>query len=61
MTMLLYYGTPDGALIAPEMWKLFPQMLYMIAGNDGDIDGGYAFEFLANSSPCIQNFISKDP
>jgi|688.fasta_scaffold175468_2 hypothetical protein len=24
MTLLIYYGTPKGCCVAPEMWKLMP-------------------------------------
>lgn len=53
INMLVYYGTPKGAKIAPEMWKLLPQMMYMVAGADDDVDGGYGFEFLNLASVCI--------
>lgn len=43
------------------MWKLLPQIMYMVAGQDDDVDGGYGFEFLNLASVCIQNFIAKDP
>jgi len=36
-------------------------MLYIVGGKPGDVDGGYAFEYLNNIAPCIQNFIAKDP
>ena len=36
-------------------------MLYMVAGNDDDVDGGFAHEYLSQVSICIQNYISKDP
>lgn len=29
------------------MWKLFPQLIYVIVGEDHDPDGGYGFEFLS--------------
>jgi hypothetical protein len=28
------------------MWKLFPQILHITAGQDNDVDGGFAFEYL---------------
>lgn len=61
INMLIYYGTPKGCQIAPEMWKLLPQIMYMVAGQDDDVDGGYGFEFLNLVSPCVQNYIAKDP
>ena len=36
-------------------------MLYKVGGNPGDVDGGFAFEYLNNVATCIQNFIAKDP
>ena len=36
-------------------------MLYMVAGNDDDVDGGFAHEYLSQVSICLQNYISKDP
>lgn len=32
LNMLVYYGTPKGYSIAPAMWKLLPQLMYMVAG-----------------------------
>jgi hypothetical protein len=43
------------------MWKIFPQLLYIIVGDDKDSDGGYGFEYLSQVSISIQNFIAKDP
>jgi hypothetical protein len=61
INMLIYYGTPKGSVIAPEMWSLLPQMMYIVAGRDDDLDGGFGFEFLNFAANCIQNYISKDP
>ena len=36
-------------------------MLYMVAGNADDVDGGFAHEYLGQVSVCLQNFVSKDP
>jgi hypothetical protein len=57
IAMLLYYGSQVGL----ELWKLYPQMLYIVGGNPGDVDGGFAFEYLNNVATCIQNYIAKDP
>jgi len=35
-------------------------MLYVVAGKDGDVDGGYGYEYLGPVVTCVQNFISKD-
>ena len=45
IALLVYYG-PQGR-ISPNMWKLFPQLLYVICGDESDPEGGYAFEYLA--------------
>ena len=49
LAMFLYYGNQVG----PHLWKLFPQMLYIVGGKPGDVDGGFAFEYLNNIAPCI--------
>lgn len=36
-------------------------MMYIVAGRDDDMDGGFGFEFLNFAANCIQNYISKDP
>jgi len=28
-------------------------MLYIVGGNPGDVDGGFAFEYLNNVATCI--------
>jgi len=35
--------------------------MFVTAGNDDDIDGGFAFEMLGQVVICLQNFIAKDP
>lgn len=43
------------------MWKLFPQLLYVICGDEKDPDGGYGFEYISQIAVSLQNYISKDP
>ena len=43
------------------MWKIFPQLLFLVCGNEADPDGGYGFEYISQIAVSIQNFISKDP
>jgi hypothetical protein len=43
------------------MWFLYPQLLHIVAGQPGDVDGGYAFEYLSAAVTVIQNYIAKDP
>ena len=35
--------------------------MYIVAVNENDVDGGFAFEYLGQVSVCLQNFINKDP
>lgn len=45
ISMIIYYGYKDKQ-ISETMWKLYPQLLYVCAGEDGDMDGGYGFEYI---------------
>ena len=42
---LIFYGYKNPPL-SQEIWRFFPQLLYVCAGNDGDMEGGYGFEFI---------------
>lgn len=57
IAMLLYHG----AAVSPGMWKLFPQLLFLVCGNDSDPDGGYGFEYISQIAVAVQNFVAKDP
>lgn len=57
VAMILYYGNS----VSPAMWRLFPQMLHIVAGNDSDVDGGFGHEYLSSIVTCVQNYIAKDP
>jgi len=57
ITMILYHG----GKVSPRMWKIFPQLLFLVCGDDKDPDGGYGFEFISQIGVAVQNFISKDP
>lgn len=59
LAIFLYHGE-KGALPA-EVWALFPQLLALVGGKDGDVDGGFAFEYLEQAAVPIQNYIGKDP
>ncbi len=59
IALLVYYG--QSGSISASMWKLFPQLLYVICGDESDPEGGYAFEYLAQIAVSLQNYISKDP
>jgi len=36
-------------------------MLYITAGKEGDVDGGFAFEQLSQVVVAVENFVQKDP
>lgn len=59
VTMLLYYKE-SGGLVSPQMWKLLPQLLHIVGGKPGDVDGGFAFEYMNLAAIVVQNFIAKD-
>jgi hypothetical protein len=47
--------------VSGYLWKLFPQLMYVICGEPSDNDGGYGYEYLSLITVCLQNYISKDP
>lgn len=59
IAMILYHG-PTGRVSA-RLWKIFPQLLYLVCGDEKDPDGGYGFEYISQIAVSLQNFISKDP
>ena len=61
INIFVYYACDRESRVPAELWKLLPQMIYITAGNDNDVDGGFAFEMLGQVAICIQNFIAKDP
>jgi hypothetical protein len=57
MTMFVYHSEER---VHPQLWKLYPQLLHIVCGKPGEVDGGFAFEFLSIAVQAIQNFIAKD-
>ena len=51
LALFIYYG--DKGTLAPQLWALFPQILDLVGGKDGDVDGGFAFEYLEQASVPI--------
>ncbi len=45
IALLLYHGSVNG--VSRNMWKMYPQLLYIICGESNDPDGGYGFEYLS--------------
>lgn len=60
ITLFLYHGYKNRPISA-EMWKLYPQLLYVCAGSDGDKEGGFGFEYVSQIVGALKNFIAKDP
>lgn len=59
IALLVYHGSQGR--IGANLWKLYPQLLYILCGEENDPDGGYGFEYLAQVSVSLQNYIAKDP
>ena len=59
ITLFLYHGCKDKPISA-EMWKLFPQLLYVCAGNDGDMEGGFGFEYVNQIAVSLKNYFAHD-
>lgn len=60
INLCVHHGYKDKP-ISQEMWKIFPQLLYVCAGNDDEEDGGYGFEFVNQICVAIKNYIARDP
>jgi hypothetical protein len=45
IALILYHGPSGG--VSPSMWKLFPQLIYLVNGDEHDPDGGYGFEYIS--------------
>jgi hypothetical protein len=42
-TILLYYK--EKGEVSEQLWSLYPSLIYLVTGKDGDPDSGYGFEF----------------
>lgn len=61
INIFVYYACDAENRVPNELWKLLPQMLFIVAGDETDVDGGFGFEFLGQVAVIVQNFVSKDP
>lgn len=61
ITMLVYHLYKNDRPISNRLWKLFPQLLYVCAGEDGDMEGGYGFEYVNQITDALKNYVSRDP
>lgn len=59
ITMILYYSYKDRQ-ISNNMWKLFPQLLYVCAGSAENKNGGFGIEYVNQVIIAIKNYISRD-
>jgi len=58
--LIAYHGYKEKEM-SNEMWKLYPQLLYVCAGGDGDEEGGFGFEFVNSICVALKNYIARDP
>jgi len=60
ISMLLYYNY-EKQPISAALWRLFPQLLHVCAGEDGDMEGGYGFESVTQVIGALKCYVSRDP
>lgn len=60
ITLILHHGYREKS-ISSEMWRLYPQLLFVCAGSDGDLEGGFGFEYVSQIVIALKNYIAKDP
>ena len=58
--MLLYHGYKTRP-ISPELWRLFPQLIFMTVGDEEAPDGALGFEFVTQICNTLKNYFSRDP
>lgn len=59
ITILLHYCYKDRP-ISPRMWMLYPQLLYVCAGSEGEKSGGFGLEYVNQVIVALKNFVSRD-
>lgn len=47
INVFLYYACSPETRVPQELWKLLPQMMFIVAGTVDDVDGGFAHEQLS--------------
>ena len=53
INIFIYHGCDRQSRVPAELWKLLPQIIYITGGNDNDVDGGFAMEFLAQGAIIV--------
>ena len=62
IALLLFNGYKSNHMgISPELWKLFPQLLFICVGSEDKPDGGAGFEFVTQICGVLRNYFSRDP
>jgi len=51
LAIFLYHG--EKGILPAEIWAIFPELLALVGGKDGDVDGGFAFEYLEQAAVPI--------
>jgi len=59
-TLLIYHKGIQSQHISGQMWNLFPQMIFLITGNDNE-SSGTGIDNINRMAITFQNFISRDP
>lgn len=47
INILIYNAYDQETRVPVELWKLLPRMIFITAGNDNDVDGGFCLEQLS--------------
>lgn len=59
ITIIVYWGYKNRP-ISPNMWKLYPQLLYVCAGTEQEKSGGFGLEYISQVVIALKNYISRD-
>ena len=60
LTIILCNGYKKSQVSA-NLWKLYPQLLYVCAGTEGETEGGFGLEYVNQVVVTLKNYISRDP
>ena len=62
IAMVLFCGYKDTTTgISAELWRLYPQMMFITVGSEDNPDGGAGFEFVSQICAVLRNYFSRDP
>lgn len=51
IALFVYYSTTGS--ISERLWKLYPQLLFIIVGEEKEVEGGFGHEYLAQISVSL--------